>query len=89
MIRRELRFVGRVQGVGFRATARKIAEAHELGGWVRNEPDGAVRLVVEGPGGAVDALLAELRAEMDGLIASIEVEERQPTGEFARFEIRR
>ena len=33
---------GRVQGVGFRAFARRHARAQELAGWVRNEADGSV-----------------------------------------------
>jgi DNA ligase D-like protein (predicted 3'-phosphoesterase) len=51
---------GRVQGVGFREAI--VRRAHELGvlGWVRNEDDGSVRVHAEGPGAAVDELLAFL-----------------------------
>jgi len=47
---------GRVQGVFFRASTR--AEAGRLGvqGWVRNEPDGTVRLLACGDSDAVDQL---------------------------------
>ncbi len=47
--RLQLRFVGEVQGVGFRWTARKIATDLALTGWVRNEPDGSVRMELQGP----------------------------------------
>lgn len=39
---------GRVQGVGFRAAARKQARALQLKGWVENLPNGAVRAVIAG-----------------------------------------
>lgn len=50
-------FNGRVQGVGFRATARWVAQQHPVTGWVRNEPDGSVLMEVQGPQHAVDAVL--------------------------------
>ncbi|HED16618.1 MAG TPA: acylphosphatase [Gammaproteobacteria bacterium] len=51
---------GRVQGVFFRASAR--AEAGRLGvqGWVRNETDGTVRLLVCGDSEVVDQLCSWL-----------------------------
>lgn len=48
MIRREVHFEGRVQGVGFRATTQAIARGYVVQGWVANDPDGAVTLVAEG-----------------------------------------
>lgn len=39
---------GRVQGVGFRASAVRRAGRLGLDGWVRNEPNGTVRVVAEG-----------------------------------------
>lgn len=53
---------GQVQGVGFRAYVARQAAARGVAGWVRNEPDGSVVAVVEGPGAAVAALLDDLRA---------------------------
>ncbi len=51
---------GRVQGVWFRETTRRRAGELGLGGWVRNEPDGSVRVHAEGPPGAIAALTAFL-----------------------------
>ena len=53
---------GRVQGVFFRAAT--VSRAHELGvlGWVRNADDGTVQVHAEGPGPAVDELVAFLEA---------------------------
>jgi DNA ligase D-like protein (predicted 3'-phosphoesterase) len=52
---------GEVQGVGFRDAT--LTRARELGalGWVRNGEDGEVLVHAEGPGPAVEELLAFLR----------------------------
>jgi acylphosphatase len=39
---------GRVQGVGFRAATKQIADQIGVNGWVRNQPDGSVLIEVEG-----------------------------------------
>jgi acylphosphatase len=39
---------GRVQGVGFRASARNQARSLNLKGWVENNTDGTVRVVICG-----------------------------------------
>ena len=52
---------GRVQAVGFRAFVLREASALHLGGWVANEPDGAVRCVAEGAEEDLLRLLARLR----------------------------
>ena len=40
---------GRVQGVGYRQATLREAQALELGGWVRNCPNGTVEIEAEGP----------------------------------------
>ena len=62
MERRGITFKGRVQGVGFRATAADSARRFDVTGWVRNQVDGSVRVEVQGEHSAVDAFLADLRA---------------------------
>jgi acylphosphatase len=61
-VREAVRFTGRVQGVGFRATARDIALSLSLSGWVRNEADGTVSLEAQGPPEALESLHARLQA---------------------------
>jgi acylphosphatase len=68
MLRIQVRFSGRVQGVGFRATARSIARHHSITGWVRNEPDGSVLLEAQGHAAAVRAFLDALASRMSGHI---------------------
>ena len=48
---------GVVQGVYYRASARREGALRGLRGWVRNHSDGSVRLHVQGDPAAVDALL--------------------------------
>jgi acylphosphatase len=51
------RVTGRVQGVNYRATARREARLLGLAGWVRNEPDGSVLIDAEGDSAALEAFL--------------------------------
>ncbi len=54
-------YEGRVQGVGFRWTARKIAQGYDVTGLVRNLPDGRVELQVSGDDEEVSAFLTDIR----------------------------
>ena len=47
-VRRRMRFHGRVQGVGFRYTAKYLAQSFRLTGWVKNEYDGTVLMEIQG-----------------------------------------
>ena len=47
-VRRRMRFHGRVQGVGFRYTAKYLAQSLRLTGWVKNEYDGTVLMEIQG-----------------------------------------
>ena len=87
VIRLAIRFSGRVQGVGFRATARQIAREHTVSGWVRNDADGSVTMEVEGDEGDVDGYLAALSGAMNALISGAERVPIDPVGEPG-FEIR-
>ena len=74
---------GRVQGVGFRAFAARVAHALELTGAAANRPDGSVEIVAIGPEHALDRLEAALHegsrlARVDGVAA-----EKVPEAEVA------
>lgn len=68
--RRRILYSGRVQGVGFRLTARRLARGFAVAGYVRNLSDGRVELVAEGEPGVLDAFLEVVRLEMRGKIHS-------------------
>lgn len=59
-VRAHILVSGRVQGVGYRAFAARVATQRKLVGGVRNLDDGRVELDVEGPRNTLEALLAEL-----------------------------
>lgn len=70
MIRRRFVFTGRVQGVGFRATARHVARSYPITGWVRNEPDGSVTLEAQGESTEIQRFIDELTTTMARNIVS-------------------
>lgn len=72
---------GRVQGVFFRDSCRQQAELSRVGGWVRNEPDGSVAALFEGPAHAVDAMVAWCRqGPPHARVDRLEVKEAGPSG---------
>ncbi|HEV3436753.1 MAG TPA: acylphosphatase [Gemmata sp.] len=70
-------YAGYVQGVGFRATAARIARLHPIRGWVRNLADGRVELLVDGLAEAIEAFLADIRLRMAEYIETEEVTDRE------------
>lgn len=85
----ELRITGLVQGVTYRASAREAARELGLSGWVRNEVDGSVSAVAEGPRERLDEFIAwchhgPVGAAVDG----VETRFGPATGEFAGFTVR-
>ena len=68
-------FDGRVQGVGFRYTARYAARALYLTGWVRNLWDGRVEMEVQGELTQIRKLLVQLKGERYIRIERMEIEE--------------
>ena len=57
VVRYRLLISGRVQGVFFRDTLRRLAEERGVAGWVRNLPDGRVEAALEGPESDVGPLV--------------------------------
>jgi acylphosphatase len=56
-VRRRVVVRGEVQGVFFRDSCRREADARGTAGWVTNRPDGAVEAVFEGDPDDVAALV--------------------------------
>ena len=61
MIRKRYSFYGRVQGVGFRHTAVRVASALGITGWVRNERDGSVSMEAQGSEAALSKLVTTIK----------------------------
>ncbi len=66
--RRTVRFTGRVQGVGFRATVTDIARRFTIAGSVRNLPGGGVELIAEGTADEIERFIAEINRRMGEFI---------------------
>lgn len=82
------RIRGRVQGVGFRYHTRTQASKLGVNGWVRNEPDGSVSVVAEGPKESVQKLSTWLKKGPPGSrVDDVQVEQREAQGLFTRFSI--
>jgi acylphosphatase len=80
--------MGRVQGVGFRYTAKTVATGFDVTGLVRNRPDGQVELVAEGQPEELEAFRIALRdAGLAGFIRDEQVSWSDATLEFRGFEI--
>ena len=81
MIRRRLVIRGRVQGVFFRDTFRRLAEQHGVTGWARNTWDGTVEAVLEGEEDAVDRIVRFAREGPEGArVEGVEITEEEPEG---------
>jgi acylphosphatase len=87
--RRRVLYTGRVQGVGFRYTAHRLAQGFSVSGFVRNLTDGNVELLVEGEPARVKGFLEAIKSEMGHYIYEAH-EELEPAGNapFHGFSIR-
>lgn len=89
MKRLEAKVTGHVQGVFFRAATQRRARELGLGGWVRNEPDGTVRVVAEGEKSALEQLASFLHQGSPAAeVRAVETTWDDATGEFNYFQVR-
>jgi acylphosphatase len=83
-----VRVRGRVQGVFFRAETRARAESLGIAGFVRNDFDGSVEAVFEGPDERVDSLVDWCRRGPSGAqVDEVEILDEEPLGEVG-FQLR-
>lgn len=89
LTRIDARITGRVQGVGFRYFTTQQARRLGVEGWVRNEANGAVRVVAEGPREVLEDFLNRLKEGPAGAkVQEIESDWREASGEFGGFAVR-
>jgi acylphosphatase len=87
-VRLTARAEGAVQAVGFRYWTVRKAEELGLTGTVRNNDDGSVGIVAEGPQPAVLEFRRWLRSpEAPGRVANVDERVSAATGEFKDFDV--
>jgi acylphosphatase len=88
VVRRRVIVHGRVQGVFFRDTARRMAQSRGVAGWARNTPDGTLEAVFEGEPDAVEAMIDFAREGPRGAVVErVDVIEDEPEG-LTEFRVR-
>lgn len=84
-----LKIYGRVQGVFFRDTSRIKAREFNLSGWVRNEPDGTIRIIAEGEDKDLRSFIEWCKYGPDNAdVEKVDIKWFAFTGEFNDFEIK-
>ena len=79
---------GHVQGVWFRESCRREANARGVAGWVRNRADGAVEAVFEGEEPSVAQVVAWCRiGPPRAVVTGVDVVEETPEG-LSGFRVR-
>jgi acylphosphatase len=89
-IARRMIYGGRVQGVGFRATTRRLATDYPVSGYVKNLDDGSVEVVASGNPVDVANFLAAIDREFAANIyerseADVFSDSGEPSGFHVRY----
>ncbi len=81
---------GGVQGVGYRFFAQRAAAKHQVVGYVRNESDGSVEVLAEGPASDIEAFKNELAAGPQwATVEQLEEIDLDPSGTYTSFRVER
>ena len=79
---------GRVQGVFFRDSLRRLAEREGVSGWARNTSEGTVEAVFEGEPDDVERLVSFAKiGPPDAIVEAVNVSQEEPEG-LTGFSIR-
>ena len=76
-----------VQGVGFRYTTHRYAEAFSLKGWVKNLPDSRVEIIVEGLKEDIENFCKGIEKHFGGYIRGKEINFSSAQNTFKDFKI--
>ena len=87
MVAKHIMFVGRVQGVGFRFTAHRAANRHQLTGFVRNLPDGNVEMLAQGPVEDINDCIRDIKEYFTGYLREAKIQEVPPDPRYTNFKI--
>ena len=84
---RVIYYRGRVQGVGFRYTTRRIASRFAVAGYVKNLPDGRVLVVVEGEQAELNRFVAAVNDRLGHYVEEVQSSVHLAEGTFHGFGI--
>jgi acylphosphatase len=87
MISKHIIFAGRVQGVGFRFTAYRMAHRHQLNGYVRNLSDGTVEMLAQGSARDIDDCIQDIKEYFGDYLRETRIEEIPPDPKYNEFKI--
>ncbi len=86
---RLIRIHGKVQGVGYRFFATRVARRLGLKGSIQNHRDGTVEAMVEGEKKAIDEWIEELKeGPRYAEVTRIDQETREFTGRLGDFDVK-
>jgi len=86
---RVIRIHGKVQGVGYRFFATRVARRLGLKGTIQNNREGTVDAVVEGEKSAIDDWIEELKeGPRYAEVTKIDQERKDFTGRLGDFEVK-
>jgi acylphosphatase len=87
MTARYVIFIGRVQGVGFRYTAHRMANRRRLTGFVRNLPDGTVEMLVQGTDRDIDDCIQDIKDYFGDYLRETRIQEIPTNPKYKDFRI--
>lgn len=80
-------YTGRVQGVGFRFTAERLAGQLGIAGRVRNLAGGRVEIVASGKESDLKDFLQRIQDYFSEYIQDVDISWIEPAGEFSGFKV--
>jgi acylphosphatase len=80
-------FIGCVQGVGFRFTVHRMANRHQITGFVRNLPDGTVEMLAQGPARDIDDCIEDIKDYFGDYLRETKIQEIPPDPKYSDFKI--
>ena len=86
-IAKHIWFSGRVQGVGFRYTAQRIASRCGLTGYVRNNHDGSVEMLAQGQAEDIAKCIQNIKDTFGAYVRDVEENEVPVSSNHKDFEI--
>lgn len=85
--RLNVKFTGRVQGVGFRWNVKDVSRGYSVTGYVKNLSDGSVEMLAEGEENKVLSFLVGVEERMLGYMTDRVQLPRDGIRQFSSFEI--